>query len=165
MGGAYLLWLFKLLNLGGYGLWNQPERQAAGEKRKKVKSVKRRDCCKAPKAKRSQPKGADGLASKCKHGWCICCKLHMMAGSDAIMKNEGRSGILAPDSLGCNSSSSRDYIPCQTEIKLSFPPTLTGRWPAQWDQSRWTDYLLARSTQCSTSDCCTCKWKLYLWVT
>lgn len=131
--------------------------------KKKVKSVKRRNCCKAPMPKWSQPKGADGLSSKCKHRWSICCKLHVMAGFDAIIKNEGRLGILAPDSLGCNSRLSRDYIPFQIEIKVSFPPSLTGRWPAQLDQSRWTDYLLARSTQCTISDCSMCLWKLYLW--
>lgn len=50
-----------------------------------------------------------------------------MPAFDAIIKNEGKLGILAPDSLGGNSSSRRGYIAFQVETELALLPILTER--------------------------------------
>lgn len=60
-----------------------------------------------PPAPVIQPKGADGVTSKCRHWSSVCCRLYLMPAFDAIIKHEGKLGILAPDSLGVNSSSRR----------------------------------------------------------
>lgn len=60
-----------------------------------------------PPAPVKQPKGADGFTSKCRPWSSICCRLYLTPAFDAIIKDEGKLGILAPDSLGVNSSSRR----------------------------------------------------------